>query len=395
MRSPVLSHRKVDTNLEFLINIVGLPLGFIMKLIYNLVGNYGISIILFTIFTKLILLPVSYKQQKNQARTQLLNPKLAKLRQKYKDKPEKYQEEQLRLYQEENLNPYASCLPSIISLILLWGVLAVVYKPMTYILDYNKDTINAAKSIVISIDEDSEGTEKLLNKNTMRAELLTMEKILANPEEFATEMDKTDPEFTGRVTAFAETFCLGSMNLSETPKFKISENSTFWLWLLPFASGIMQLILTIYMQVQQKKRNPDMPGMGGMTAMLLIMPIFSIWLAFTVPAGVGFYWLCSSFFSFVQTIGLYAWFNDARVEKIAEAERKKAKNNKRPSMMQKLLEQQEELNRQQNGSRTPANRVSYADDDAPKISRSEKEKYNTAVIQDARKRMAAKYHDGE
>lgn len=91
--------------MNFLVDIVAMPLGFVMKLIYDLVGNYGIAIILFTLVTKLILFPISYKQQKNSARLQLINPKLAKLRQKYKDKPEKFQEEQMRLYQEENINP--------------------------------------------------------------------------------------------------------------------------------------------------------------------------------------------------------------------------------------------------------------------------------------------------
>lgn len=386
--------------MNFLIDIVGVPLGFIMKLIYNLVGNYGVSIILFTLVTKLILLPIYYKQQKNQARTQLLNPKLAKLREKYKNKPEKFQEEQLRLYGEENINPYAGCLPSLLSLVVLWGVLGVVYKPMTYILDYNKDTINSAKSIVVSLEEDPEKAQKEMDKQSTRQELIIMEKILAEPEQFAAQMNEVDPEFTGKVAEFAETFRLGDVKLSETPSWSPSKNSSIWLWLLPFGSGIVQLVMTIYMQIMQKKRNPDMPGMAGMTAMLLIMPVFSVWLAFTVPAGVGFYWLCSSVFSFAQSIGLYAWFNEARVQKIGEIERKKAKSNRRPNMMQKLLEQQEELNRQQGAaasrSNIPANRASYSDDDEmPRLSKSEKEKFNTAVIQEARKRMAAKYNDGE
>lgn len=384
--------------MNFLIDIVGVPLGFIMKLIYNLVGNYGVAIILFTFVTKLILLPIYYKQQKNQARTQLLNPKIAKLREKYKNKPEKFQEEQLRLYGEENINPYAGCLPSLLSLIVLWGVLGVVYKPMTYILDYKSDTIDAAKSIVVSLAEDTEKAQKEMDKQSSRQELIIMEKVLAQPEEFAAQMDSVDPEFTAKVADFADTFRLGNVKLSEKPDWNPSKNSSIWLWLLPFGSGIVQLILTIYMQMMQKKRNADMPGMGSMTAMLMIMPVFSVWLAFTVPAGVGFYWLCSSLFSFVQSVGLYAWFNEARVQKIGEIERKKAKNNRRPSMMQKLLEQQEELNRQQNASRpnAPANRASYSDDDeVPRLSKSEKEKFNTAVIQEARKRMAAKYNDGE
>ena len=403
--------------MNFIIDLIAIPLGFIMRLIYSGVGNYGIAIILFTLVTKLILLPVSYKQQKNSARLQLINPKLKKLQEKYKDKPEKMQLEQTKLYQEENINPYSSCLTSFIPLILLWGVLAVVYKPMTYIMRYDKAVVEEAKSIVLQLDPDS---QKTLSKNSMRQELIIMGKL--QDEDFAkdfvaviedgkvTVTDKDgnaseqklsaiDTQFVPTVDEFAETFVIGGTNLSETPNINPTKNSTPFLFLIPILSGLMQLAMTIYMQYMQKKRNPDMPGMGAMNGMLYFMPLFSVWLAFTVPAGVGFYWLCSSAFSFLQSVLLYAWFNDARVEKIGEAERAKAKKQKRrPSMMQMMLEQQEEMLRQQGGSDSPklaggpSNRVRYSDDDGErKLSRSEQEEYNTAVIREARKRMASKY----
>ncbi len=402
-----------------LINIIGIPLGFIMRLIYNLVGNYGIAIILFTLFTKLVLFPVSYKQQKNSARMQLINPKLKKLQEKYKNNPEQLQIEQTKLYQDENINPFSSCLTSFIPLILLWGVLAVVYQPMTYILKYDTAVIEEAKAIVLQIDDNRDALQKTLDKNSMRQELIIMERVLQKQdafmavvesgsvnvlnkggEETAQELKSIDASFVPAVTDFAETFTIGSTNLSETPSLKPSQNATVFLFLIPILSGLMQLAMTIYMQVMQKKRNPDMPNMGAMNLMLYFMPIFSVWLAFTVPAGVGFYWLCSSVFSFLQSVLLYAWFNEARVEKIGEAERKKAKKtNRRPSMMQRLMEQQEELMRQQNGGESaaklaggPSNRVRYSDDDGErKFSRSELEEYNTAVIREARKRIAEKY----
>jgi len=381
-----------------------------MKIIYNLVGNYGISIILFTFVTRMILFPVSYKQQKNTARMQLLNPKLKKLQEKYKNDPNKMQMEQFQLYQDENINPYSSCLTSFIPLILLWGVLAVVYKPMTYILNYDTNTIEEAKSIVISIDDTA---EKNLSKNSMRQELIIMEKMLQNPEAFsaavkngeitfvqndtetAQKLNYIDQNFITEVTDFAQTFTLGNVKLSETPSTKPSENSSIFLFLIPILSGLMQLVFTIYTQNMQKKRNPDMPSMGSMNAMLYMMPLFSIWLAFTVPAGVGFYWLCSSVFSFLQSVFLYAWFNEERVEKIGAIEREKAKNaKKRPSMMQKLMEQQEELMRQQEQQGVSGNRVRYSDSNGnAKISRSEMEEYNTSVIREARRRIAEKYGD--
>lgn len=90
-----------------------------MRLIYQLVNNYGVAIVLFTIITKLLLFPISYKQQKNTLRMQLLQPKLKKLQAKYKDKPQELQQAQMQLYQEEHVNPMSSCLPRFLQFFLL------------------------------------------------------------------------------------------------------------------------------------------------------------------------------------------------------------------------------------------------------------------------------------
>lgn len=380
--------------MSFLIDLVGTPLGWVMKVIYDFVGNYGVAIILFTLVTKLIVFPIYYKQQKNVAHTQLIQPKLAKLREKYKNNPDKLSMEQMKLYQEENINPYASCLPMIISLIILYGVLGVVYEPMTHILKYDNTTITQATQVAAELN-DSINPEK----SDMRIQLIIMEEVLKHPEEFAEKMESADAQFVPEVSEFAETFNILGVDLNLTPNVSdITKN--FPLFLIPVLSGLIQLAMTIYMQIMQKKRNPDMPSMGAMNIMLYGMPIFSVWLAFTVPAGVGFYWICSSVFSFIQSIGLNMWFNEARVAKIGEAERKKAQNAKRrPSMMQMMLEQQEEMMRQQQGGGSTksaaSNRVSYSDGGEVKMSRTEREEFNTAVIREARKRIAEKYGESE
>ncbi len=381
--------------MNFLIDLVGTPLGWVMKFIYDFVGNYGVAIILFTFVTKLITFPIYYKQQKNMAHTQLVQPKLAKLREKYKNNPEKLSMEQMKLYQEENINPYASCLPMIISMIILYGVLGVVYEPMSHILKYSDTTVSHATTVAAEFNEKIKP-----EKPDMRIQLVIMEEVNKHADEFAAKMEEIDPNyasFVPEVTNFAETFNILGVDLNLTPQWSdITKN--FPLFLIPLLSGLIQLLMTFYMQWNQKRRNPDMPNMGAMNVMLYGMPIFSVWLAFTVPAGVGFYWICSSVFSFIQSIGLNLWFNEARVQKIGEAERKKAqKAKKRPSMMQMMMEQQEEMLRQQQGGKAPTNRVRYADDDddaeAPRLSRSEAEEFNTTMIRAARKRMADKYGD--
>lgn len=369
--------------MDFLYDLCGKPFGWIMRLIYELVDNYALAILLFTIITKLILFPISYKQQLNSARMQRINPKLEKLRKKYKDDPKKMQEEQMKLYQEENFNPGASCLPMFLQFFILFGILDVVYKPMSYILRVSGDVISKAFSVVEKINPDlaSAGT-------SLRQELTILNAHHADPGAFT---DALGSGLSERMTDFYEKFSLFGINLGQVPTWspQVWDATAIGLFLIPFMSGVLQLLLTIYTQITQKKRNPAMKNMGCMNVMLYVMPVFSVWFAFQVPAGVGFYWVCSSFFSLLQSVGLNMYFTPERTEKICEKqEAKLAKKyaNGKKSFTQRLFAQQSELTEAQQ------KRQRYAEE-TKDMSRSELNKYNQQVIKDARKRMAEKYGD--
>lgn len=373
--------------MNFLYEIIGIPFGYLMNLIYNIIGNYGIAIIIFTIVTKLILFPVNYKTQKDSARQRLLNPKLEKLRKSYSNNPTKFQEEQQKLYQQEGVNPMASCLPAFIQMFLLFGVIDVVYKPFSHILRFSDSVKEKAVSIASELSQAAGG--KAINSSDLRNELLTMEQVMKAPEKFK----EIGENFADSVIEFSERFTVFGVNLGITPDLTpdVWNKQSIILFLIPFASGIVQLITTIYMQIHQKKNNPDMPNMGCMTLMFYLMPVMSVWIAFEVPAGVGFYWIWSSVFSFMITLILNAYFTHDRTVKINEKEKEKArkyaeKHPEKKTFMQRMLEQQQALEQQQNGaSRTDAN--------GAKISRSEMNKYNRDRINEARKRMAEKYGD--
>ena len=160
--------------------------------------------------------------------------------------------------------------------------------------------------------------------------------------------------------------------------------------------------MTIYTQVRQKKMNPDAPSMGGMNAMLYIMPIFSVVLAFSMPAGVGFYWVFSSLFSLIQTVALNHYFTPERSARIAAKAREKA-SRKKPGLYQRMMEQQQTMMAEQNGDnrravmqRSAANRVDYSDEEeAEGMSRAELQEYNRQRINEARKRMEEKYSNDQ
>lgn len=363
-----------------------------MSLIYKIVPNYAIAIIIFTLVTKLLLFPVNYKTQKNAARMQLFQPKLEKLKKAYGSNPQRLQEEQQKLYQQEGINPMGSCLPMFVQMFLLFGVIDVVYKPITHILHITKSVrvaaIEKASELAVQYGDINKGKD--FTTTNLRCELLTAEALEKHPSEFTDFAEN----FFRKVADFSDTFSVFGANLGKTPEFhpEVWNKESIILFCIPFLAGLAQLIFSVYSQIHQKKVNPQAQQAGGgcMTAMTLLMPVWSVWIAFEVPAGVGFYWIFSSLFSFFITFALNCYFTKDRIVAINEKEKQKAKEyaEKHPnkkSFMQRMMEQQANLEQQQNALRV--------DENGEKISRSEMNKQNRDRIKEARRRMAEKYGD--
>lgn len=357
-------------------DIVGIPFGYLMMLIYKVFKNYAVSIIVFTVVTKLLLLPVNYKTQKNAARMQLLAPKLEKLRKSYSNNPQRLQQEQQKLYIEEGINPMGSCLPAFIQMFLLFGILDVVYKPITHILRMSKGVRSNAAEIA--------GT-KLSN---LRCELKVMDKLKDDPSLFANLKD----DFVKKVSDFSDNFTIFGANLGKTPSVHVdwSRRESVILFFIPILAGLAQLISSVYSQIHQKKTNPNMQGGGCLIFMMYFMPLLSVWFAFQVPAGIGFYWIWSALLSFIITFLLNQYFTPERAAVINEKEKEKAriyaeKHPEKKTFMQRMMEQQELVNQQQNSAKNRKN--------GDKLSRSELNKVNRDKLKEARKRMAEKYGD--
>lgn len=101
-------------------------------MIFNFVNSYGLSIILFTIVVKMLLLPLTIKQTKSTKAMQDIQPKLQEIQEKYKNKPEKQQQEIMNLYKEAKINPLAGCLPLLIQMPILIGLFSVLREPWKY-----------------------------------------------------------------------------------------------------------------------------------------------------------------------------------------------------------------------------------------------------------------------
>lgn len=131
----------MDT-ITFLYSLIGTPLGYILYFIYHFIcSNVGVAIILFTFIIKLAMLPLAIKQQKNTAKSAIFQPKVREIQTKYKNNQQKQQEELAKL-QQQGYNPMGGCGSMILTFLILFGVLDVVYKPMTHIVHVNSDKVS-------------------------------------------------------------------------------------------------------------------------------------------------------------------------------------------------------------------------------------------------------------
>ncbi len=354
----------------FISDIIGYPLGWVMYFFYNLIQDYSIAIILFTIVTKLIVLPMSISTQKSTAKTQALTPKLNKIKEKYPDNKEKQQEETMKLYEQEGANPAGSCLPMIIQMVFLYGVIEVVYNPLTHIFRTSSDMIAQLSELTKPYIESIGQTW-----NAYRAELFIMQTVREQPDLFS-----AFPEIVEKCGEFNN--YLFGLNLGEVPQWG------HLLMILPIISGVINILISIHSQWNMKRKNPEAANtMGnGMFLMMLGMPLLSVWIGFTLPAAVSFYWIISSITSFIQTLILNKVMTPEYVAKLNEKDKLKRKKKGRPSMYQRMLEQQQAL--QDGGVKTrPAEKLTAED----KLSRNQQKTLERQIINEARRRQAEKY----
>lgn len=120
-------------------SIISNALGHILRVIFEFVNNYGLSIVVFTLFVRLLLVPLMVKQIKSQKAMQDIQPKIKEIQEKYKNKPEKQQEELMKIYKEAKINPLAGCLPLLIQMPILIGLFNVLKNPVRYGVFVNAD----------------------------------------------------------------------------------------------------------------------------------------------------------------------------------------------------------------------------------------------------------------
>lgn len=282
--------------------------GYLFRILFGFVQNYGLALIIFTVFFRLILLPTTVKQQKSSAKMMRLQPKLKRIREKYQDynpqeRQQKIQQETSELYQREGYSSMgASCLPLLVQLPVLWGLYGIIRQPLTYVLDLSKEAITALTEAAAAIGI-SMGTGKSGAATMAYAE----PSIISNIEAII----EGKPELLEKFAAEIETirnfdFTILGIDLGSIPKAFYSEfgisKASILILAIPVLSGLTSLLTSVLTQVRQKKTNPNMENQQMMGCMMLSMPLMSLWFTWTLPVGMGMYWILSNVLAFLQTL---------------------------------------------------------------------------------------------
>ncbi len=364
-------------------DFIAIPFGYLMRFCYMIFDNYGLAIILFTLITKIVLFPLSLKQHKSTVKMQLFQPKIDKLKKMYGNNQQKLQEEQMKLYADEGYNPMSSCLPLFIQMPILLGLYNVIRNPLKYIAGVSKEVI--AKGIEImqnNQDKFAFLTGKTEGEFGVYGETYLINAVSENSEVFK-DLNTISPDVVNKISDFDYTF-LG-LDMGALP------SAGGILLLIPIFSFIFNLLYSVYMQHRAKMaRGKNAPKQPGGNFLLFFTPIFSTFIAFTVPAGLGVYWIWSTVFMFLQSLLLYKFYTSEKVEKSIEKDKEKRaeKRKTRPSFYERALEAQKMQNEQLNVNKD----VKISSEDA-KLSKSEMKDFQRRTLNEARRRMAEKYGD--
>ncbi len=296
--------------MDFINSIIGYPLGWIMWACYKVISNYGVALILFTIITRLLLVPTAIKQQKSTVRLKMIQPKVSELQKKYANNKAKLNEELADLYSKENYNPASGCLPMLIQLPILFGLIDVIYKPLTHILRLAPDVINTAADIMTNA-----GLAGGVASHSKQISLIGA--VKQNPEAFT----QLGADIVEKITALDLSFA--GLNLAERPTLGLN-----LMIIIPILSGVTSMLLSL-VSVRTSGMGDNAATAATGKSMMYMMPLLSLWFTMQVPAGVGFYWIISNVLMLAQTLLLNKFYNPAEIATQYEEEERERKERER------------------------------------------------------------------
>ena len=318
--------------------------GYVLNFLYEFVGNYGFAIILFSLLVKAIMLPISISQQKTMKKSQKVNDEMKQIQFKYKNDPEKMNQEVMSLYKREKMSPFSGCFSAIIQIVLLFSVFYLVRSPLTYMKKIDSElikncieyvqqkgsTTNYKEIAVINYVNNIENMESVgettENNQTEINEELSDEDITEKNSDNINNNDEFNI-FDYKDKLFINMNFLG-IDLSKVPTEDISNIKALIIPILYVVSSFISIRLSTNINNQKKEKEKlisdgsdnktepeivekenDTPDLNEAMAdtnkkMAWFMPIMSISIAMVAPLGLALYWLMNNILMIFERVFL-------------------------------------------------------------------------------------------
>lgn len=294
--------------LSFFANIFG----YVLKLLYNIVGNYGWAIILFSVLVKVIMIPLSIKQQRTMKKNEKIQGELKQIQFKYKNEPEKLNQEMMDLYKREGMSPFSGCLSSIIQIILLFSVFLLVRQPLTYMEKMNPDVISKMEQIVTEDDSNSKTAYQEI-------EVIQFARSLKNG-------NSVDENKILEIKDYIEQASLNmdflGIDLTQVPTKNPKDFKVLIIPILYVISSFISIRLSMSSTTKKKKEEKKLitdgseeqeekynPSEDVNKTMGWMMPIMSVTIAIIAPLGLALYWLMNNILMIIERLVINKFLN--------------------------------------------------------------------------------------
>lgn len=255
-----------------MIQAIASVLGYIIRFFYDLVGqNYFITILLFTLFTKVVLFPLAWIQIKSMEKMNKMSVKQKEIQDKYKNDKEKQTQELMNLYKENKVNPLSGCLPLIIQIPIILAMFYIVKQPLTYIVQTPQEEIKTY-------------TQQLLNKEDVNEKEMQANELLIAKEHNLINMQ-----------------VIPGINLGDVPSNVFSRDENKKASPISLAIPVLTFIVSFLLNKYSQKNTQQTPEQAEMQKTTnLMMPLMSAFFSYAMPLALGVYWLFGSMLQFVQ-----------------------------------------------------------------------------------------------
>ena len=281
--------------------ILGWPLGYVMEWIYKLIPNYGWDIILFTLLITVIKIPLQLNQQKSMARMSAFQPMVAEIQKKYRDKPEKQQEELMKL-QEQGYKPTAGCMPMLVNFLVMFGVIEVVYRPLQRIFHIGADALTAAGEALTAMG---------ISFTTVTRDTNIIAQVIAGE---STVSSCFTPDQVATITEFGQHMDFFGIDLTRVPQYSLAAEN------LPLLILPVLAIVTMFLSTHISMKASGQEMQGSMKLTMYMMPLMYLFFCFTYPLAFSLYYVISNIVMTAQTQIMRKFYDPEKMRKDVEAE---------------------------------------------------------------------------